>query len=175
MGVGEVKKNQRGHSPLDCLSVCFATCFFLGFLGPAPGTSGALLGALFYPVTFRFLSPRRFLFIYGLALLAAIAICGRAARVLGRKDPSAVIFDEYIAMPLCYWPLEQIFIPSPVPLWALLLLGFGLFRLFDVRKPFIINSFQLLPGGYGIVFDDLAAALAAALSAAAILLLIRWI
>jgi phosphatidylglycerophosphatase A len=53
-----------------------------------------------------------------------------------------------------------IVVPTPLAFLGLLVVGFGLFRFFDIRKPWVINSLQDLPGGWGVVLDDTAAALA---------------
>jgi phosphatidylglycerophosphatase A len=62
-------------------------------------------------------------------------------------------------MPLCFigWPA----LLPVAPRWAILLAGLALFRLFDITKPFGIDKLQDLPAGWGIVIDDVAAALAA--------------
>jgi phosphatidylglycerophosphatase A len=144
-----------------------ATCGFLGFLGPAPGTVGAFLGALAYPIVFRPLSFWFFWPTYGILCLFAVRICGRAADALQQTDPPAVILDEFLAMALCYWPTEHFIGTLPIPIWAFLLLGFGLFRILDIYKPLFIGTLQNLPGGWGIMADDLAAAfVTAALSGA---------
>ena len=153
----------------DRFSIFIATCCFSGFIGRAPGTTGALLGAIAYPATFHRLGPLPFVLVYGALLLFSVWVCGRAAVTIGEKDPPSVIFDEFIAMPLCYWPLEQFFGQIPVAPWAFLLIGFALFRFFDISKPLAIWRIQSLPGGWGIVLDDTAAAVTAAISTAAIL------
>ena len=88
----------------------------------------------------------------------AIAFCGEAEIRLGKRDPSEVILDEVVAMPLCF--LGWQWLVGPVPAWAVLLAGFALFRLYDIWKPWVIDSLQSLPGGWGVVLDDTAAALA---------------
>ena len=67
--------------------------------------------------------------------------------------------DEFAVMPLCFlgWPG----LLHPLPMWGVMLAGFALFRLFDITKPLGINKLQNLPGGWGVVIDDVAAALAA--------------
>lgn len=87
----------------------------------------------------------------------AVAICGEAEFRMGRRDPGEVILDEFVAIPLCFlgWPA----LINPLPAWAIFLIGFALFRLFDIWKPFGIKKLQDLPGGWGVVVDDLAAAL----------------
>lgn len=150
---------------VDRISIFIASCCFSGFVSRAPGTIGSLLGALAYPVTLRGLDPLQFFPAYGVLLCCTIWICGRAAEAMGEVDPPPVILDEFIAMPLCYWPLEQFHMEQP-PLWIFLLVGFALFRFFDILKPLAINRIQSLRGGFGIVLDDTAAAIATALSMA---------
>ena len=136
----------------------------LGPLGrnlPAPGTWGSLAGLLYFTVFFAApgLSPFGLLLLNLVGIYVAVALCGEAEVRLGRRDPGEVILDEFVAMPLCFlgWlPLTEIW-----PRWIVLLGGFLLFRLYDILKPFGIRRLQDLPGGWGVVIDDLAAALAA--------------
>jgi len=65
-------------------------------------------------------------------------------------------------MPLCF--LGWQWLPPDLPWLVLLLAGFGLFRFFDILKPLGINKLQSLPGGWGVVLDDVAAALASCAS-----------
>jgi phosphatidylglycerophosphatase A len=127
---------------------------------PAPGTWGSLAGLLYFAVFFvdrLSLVPAILLGAFGLYF--AVGICGEAEFRLGRKDPGEVILDEFTAMPLCFlgWPA----LLDVAPQWAVLLAGFALFRLFDITKPLVIDKLQDLPAGWGIVLDDVAAALAA--------------
>jgi len=91
----------------------------------------------------------------------AIAMCGEAEFRLGVRDPGEVILDEFVAMPLCFinWPAMQVGPWAHWPPIGIYLAGFALFRLFDITKPFGIKKLQDLPGGWGVVVDDLAAAL----------------
>jgi phosphatidylglycerophosphatase A len=100
----------------------------------------------------------------------AVGLTGEASRRLGRSDPGEVNLDEFIVMPLVFlgWQAGP---PAAWPAWAVLGLGFGLFRLFDILKPLGIARLQRWPGGWGIVADDFAAALAAC----ACLHLIAWL
>jgi phosphatidylglycerophosphatase A len=135
----------------------------LGPLGrrlPAPGTWGSLAGLLYFAVIFvdrLSLLPAILLVVLG--LYVAVGFCGEAEFRLGRKDPGEVILDEFMAMPLCFigWPA----LLDAAPRWAIFLAGFALFRLFDITKPSVIDKLQDLPAGWGIVIDDVAAALAA--------------
>lgn len=93
----------------------------------------------------------------GVAALVVAAVgvwaSGREERRLGTPDPSSVVVDEVAGMLVAL-------VGHPATPGRLLLL-FLLFRLFDVWKPFPVARLQRLPGGYGIVADDLAAGLAA--------------
>ena len=89
-----------------------------------------------------------------------MGVCGEAEIRLGRHDPGEVILDEFVAMPLCFLGWPMIIGPGLLPFLGLMLAGFALFRLYDITKPLVIDSLQELPGGWGIVLDDTAAALA---------------
>ena len=83
--------------------------------------------------------------------------------MLDRNDPGEVIWDEFSVIPYIYLPVSSIF-QKPATEEALiwLVIGFLLFRIFDISKPWIIRSAQNLPRGLGVMFDDLLAAFATA-------------
>jgi phosphatidylglycerophosphatase A len=130
----------------------------LGFgsgLAPfAPGTFGSLvglvLGWLALQLGFAVAAALTFL-----ALVAGFWICGESARRLGVHDHPAIVWDEVAAMML-------VMLAAPATWWGVVL-GFGLFRLFDVWKPWPIREVDHgLAGGAGIMLDDILAALMAA-------------
>ncbi len=137
------------RSPLQIASRLLATGFGAGFLWPAPGTWGSLLGvALFIP----FLAPLdwRIQLVAGAVLtVVGTAAAHIAAPGLGGDDPSAVVVDEWAAM----W-LSMVAIQGTTG-WVL---AFFLFRIFDITKPFPGRRFESLHGGIGIMADDLVAA-----------------
>lgn len=141
--------------------VGWATLGPLGRRLPAPGTWGSLAGLLYFTVALAGASVFINLIFSALGAYLAVGICGEAEVRLGEKDPGEVVLDEVVAMPLCFlgWHL----LPSAWPNWVIFLAGFALFRLFDIVKPFGIRRLQRLPGGWGVVADDLAAALLACL------------
>ncbi|HUR59081.1 MAG TPA: phosphatidylglycerophosphatase A [Opitutaceae bacterium] len=137
-------------------------CATLGPLGrrlPAPGTWGTLAGLLYYLIFFPRLGVGGNLVVTAIVSYLAVGICGEAEKRLRKKDPGEVVLDEVIAVPLCFLGWQGLI--AVWPRWVVLLAGFALFRFFDILKPPPIGRLQYLPGGWGVVLDDLAAALAA--------------
>jgi phosphatidylglycerophosphatase A len=88
--------------------------------------------------------------IVGALAVLGVPICTRAAELMGCQDPGAVVFDEVVAMlAVALW--------LPHSLWGLAL-GFVLFRMFDIAKPWPICHAERLPRGWGVMADDLVAA-----------------
>jgi phosphatidylglycerophosphatase A len=133
----------------------------LGPLGrlKAPGTWGSAAGLLWWALVVRFAhqkgGPHEFIF-DSLVVLTAILLCGVAAAFIGKKDPSEVILDEFAAMPLVFLFNPHVY--GGATSLVFILLGFLFFRLFDITKPFGIKALEKLPGGFGIVLDDVMAA-----------------
>ncbi len=97
---------------------------------------------------------------YAVVLLIAILgvyVADRAARYSGKKDPQFIVIDEVSGQMLTY------FFPLTVLNWKSWLLGFILFRVFDIWKPFQARQAEALPGGLGIMADDWIAGIYAAL------------
>jgi phosphatidylglycerophosphatase A len=131
-----------------------STLFGAGYLPGAPGTLGA---ALAIPVAIGLRLADLHAAIEAAILLAlvvsAVLITARAEKAFGRPDPPQIVLDEFVSIPV------TLFL---VPLaWHWYVIGFGLNRLLDVLKPPPIRQLQRLPGGWGIVADDLAAAVVA--------------
>ncbi len=139
--------------------VGLATLGPIGRKLPAPGTWGSLVGTLFFALAVAPLSLGGNLIVSLVLAALAVGICGEAEIRLGKQDPGEVILDEFIAMPLCFlgWPA----LLAVMPAWAALGAGFALFRFFDIIKPLGIKRLQHLPGGWGVVVDDVVAALVA--------------
>jgi phosphatidylglycerophosphatase A len=137
-------------------------CATLGPLGrrlPAPGTWGSLAGLLYFALFFQRASIGAILVASAIGGYLAVALCGEAEIRLRKTDPGEVVLDEFVAMPLCFLGWRGLL--GVWPAWGVLLGGFALFRLYDILKPFGIRRTQALPGGWGVVVDDLLAALAA--------------
>ncbi len=126
---------------------------------PAPGTWGSVAGLLYFAVIFYPVSDFSLILLSVGGSYLSIALCGEAEFRLARKDPGEVILDEFVAMPLCFIHWRSL--PGPLPAWSIFFLGLGLFRLFDILKPFGIRRVENLPGGWGVTLDDTLAALMA--------------
>lgn len=137
-----------------------ATLGPVGLRMKAPGTWGSAAGLLFFAVCIHPLGIVESLIANAALAYFAVGVCGEAEIRLGRHDPGEVILDEFVAMPLCFLGWPMIIGPGLLPFLGLMLAGFALFRLYDITKPLVIDSLQELPGGWGIVLDDTAAALA---------------
>lgn len=126
--------------------------FGAGLAPKAPGTFGTLLGTLLF-IPIMLLNP---LFAWGvfiIALLAGSWICGRAAELSGEHDHGGIVWDEFVGV----W-LVLLLLPEQA--WYWWLTAFGLFRLFDIVKPWPIGWVdQRVSGGFGIMLDDVLAAL----------------
>ena len=134
----------------------------IGRIPRAPGTWGTLVGVLFFVVALTRLPAVALLAVALLLSWFAVGICGEAERRLGQRDPGCVILDEFAVMPLCFlgWPQ----LAAVVLAWLVFALGFAVFRVLDIAKPFGIRALQDLPGGWGVVADDFAAALVTCLA-----------
>ncbi|MEM0965930.1 MAG: phosphatidylglycerophosphatase A [Verrucomicrobiota bacterium] len=124
----------------------------------APGTWGSAVGVLVFTLLFAYLPPVPYLVLCAVLFFLAVPLCGEAEIRLGQRDPGCVVLDECIAVPVCFFAIP--FQPGEAT-WPWIVAGFLLFRLFDIAKPFGIKKLQNLPGGWGVVVDDIAAALAA--------------
>jgi phosphatidylglycerophosphatase A len=126
-------------------------------LGPvAPGTWGSLLAFPLWWLTGGASTPWWLLVLVGLVLLGlGWAACQEGELAWGH-DPSRVVADEVAGQWLA------LALGQPATLWTMGL-AFLLFRLFDIWKPWIIDRAQRLPGGLGVMADDVLAGLLAGL------------
>lgn len=84
-----------------------------------------------------------------------IPICSEGARLKNTKDPGSVVWDEMAAFPIVFLLVDTKLLGKP---WVLIL-GFVLFRIFDVWKPPPVSHCDRLEGGFGIMLDDTVAAI----------------
>ena len=125
--------------------------FGAGLAPKAPGTFGTLLGwALYFPLALL-MPPLAVAFLAVPLFFLGIWACGVTGRDLGVEDHGAIVWDEVVA----FLPLAAL-ASSSLLLQAI---AFGLFRLFDIWKPFPIRQFERnVRGGLGVMLDDLIAA-----------------
>ncbi len=150
-----------------------ATGFGSGRLRPAPGTWGSLAGLLAWVALMpllRGLPGALGLALAAPVLLTALAIWAseRVVAETGEKDPGYIVADEWAGQWFALTPLlfTGALQAQPWGPWLLRLAPpFLLFRLFDIWKPGPVDAAQRLPGGWGVVLDDVVAGLLAALLA----------
>ncbi len=136
------------------LPTLIATVGGLGRVPWAPGTWGSAVGLLLGLAAVRCLSPFLSILVLVVTFIAGALICTQAAQALGQRDPSAVILDEV-------WGMAAIIMVDPwmADGWTWWLRAFLLFRIFDVAKPPPVRQLERLPAGWGIMSDDLGAAM----------------
>jgi phosphatidylglycerophosphatase A len=145
------------------------TTWGVGYLPLAPGTWGSMVGVAIYLLIdagnsairagglgfFSGLTHSRVYAIlavgFVLFTLVGIWASGRAVDLLGNTDPSEAVVDEVLGVLVTFS-----FVPFGIG-WPMIVAGFLLFRLFDIWKPYPINSLQGLPSGLGICADDIVA------------------
>ena len=124
-----------------------ATFFYLGKLPFAPGSWGSL-GALIFWI---FLPSSYILQMIMIIVLFSIGVISskKMAAAMNNHDPSEVVIDEAVGM----W-IALLMIPHSIAIYSI---AFILFRIFDIFKPSFIYRVQNLPGGWGIMMDDVLA------------------
>jgi phosphatidylglycerophosphatase A len=134
--------NKVFSHPIHILAFGFGS----GLSPKAPGTTGTLMAVLLYLL----LEPLPLVVYLGILIIgfaAGIYICGQSSKMLGVHDHGGIVWDEFIG----YW-ITMLVAPSG---WIWIVIGFILFRLFDILKPFPINVFDKhIHGGLGIMLDD---------------------
>ncbi len=135
--------------PLRRLGVFVATCAHVGYAPVAPGTFGSLFALALY-----YLIRRQQSTAIELGAIAVVVVIGlwsatEAEHHFGGIDPGPVVIDEVVGM-LITLALH------PVNIWGAIV-AFFIFRLLDIVKPWPARRLELLPGGFGVVLDDVMA------------------
>lgn len=129
--------------------VFLATGGYVGYIPMAPGTFGTLWGLLFGFIFSRLPFSVAFICLAGFAIIA-ILTADQAQKIIQQKDPGCIVIDEILGFVVGIFGL-------PFNVYSVIL-GFVLFRIFDIFKPFPASWFdQRCSGGVGIVLDDVAA------------------
>ena len=134
---------------MHTLIMFIATGCYSGYLPKAPGTWGSLVGLLLFFLLHTLSLEIYLAVLAGLFLIGTFA-AGEAEKIVDHKDPGLVVIDEIVGM-----LITMIAIPAtPLAMG----LGFILFRIFDIWKPFPVNFIdQRFHGGLGIMLDDVMA------------------
>lgn len=138
-----------------------ASGFGSGFARTAPGTAGSVAAVLAWGVSAYFFQPDLAARAIALALLFAVGVYATSKVILdsrlahrsgskGMKDPGWVVIDEWAGM----WC--TLLFTDTVSFWSLTV-GFILFRIFDITKPWPCSALERAPGAWGIMLDDLMA------------------
>ena len=123
--------------------------FYLGHSPFMPGTMGSLGGLILYFIV----RSNDILFAFSILFLFTLGVlfAGEAEKIYRRKDPAMIVIDE-----ACGMLLALFFVPFNL---YSVILGFFLFRIFDILKPPPARRLEKLTGSLGIMFDDIVAAL----------------
>jgi phosphatidylglycerophosphatase A len=132
---------------MKTLVTAFVTFLGVGFVPIAPGTAATAAGI---GVVFLLQSSMlAYMTVMGMLLVAAIPACTYLEKRLNQKDPGIIVIDEVVGVMIALWGLPLT--------WPIAIIGFFLFRAFDMFKIYPINRFEALPGGWGIMLDDVMA------------------
>ncbi|MGH9767750.1 MAG: phosphatidylglycerophosphatase A family protein [Blastocatellia bacterium] len=165
--------SKRGKAPkiesaADFIAIFIATGFGAGFIPFGPGTWGSIVGFLIAYGLIEFFGSDTLLLqnmlIAAGIISAALGVWAsdRAEKIFDRKDASQIVIDE-----VCGQIISFVFITPYLvrlgPQWRWwMVVGFALFRAFDIFKPYPINRLQDLTGGIGVMMDDVLAGIYAA-------------
>ena len=133
---------------MKSLGVGIATVGGVGWFPIAPGTAGSAVGVVIYLVTRGWSAPAQIAVLLGITLVGLWA-AGVAETELKKQDPGPVVIDE-VAGQLVTLLLTGVG-------WRGAIVGFFVFRVLDILKPFPARRFERLHGGFGIMADDLMA------------------
>jgi phosphatidylglycerophosphatase A len=128
-----------------------ATFFGVGYFPVAPGTMTSAIIVLLYKFFLHRLSWPIYLLLFFVLFALGIIVSDVYSRMLKKEDPRTVVIDEAAGQ------LIALFLLSPQ--WSLCAASFLLFRFFDIVKPYPIKRVETFPGGFGIMLDDIVAAI----------------
>jgi len=141
----------------------FSSVFGLGYIPVAPGTFGTFGAFILWFFFYKDLAPSLYIGALIVIIVFSCYIAQLAENVYKVKDSQKIVIDE-----LCGYLVTMSFAGKGLFIG---LLGFALFRLFDILKPWPVRKFEDLPGGIGVVMDDVMAGVYGAL----VLLIVRMI
>lgn len=135
---------------MNLLSKLWATFFGVGFFPVGQGTLASFVIVLMYRYFLYRLHWAFYLLLVFAVFILGILCSSPYAQSLRKKDPHEIVIDEVAGQLLVLFRLN--------PTWSLLLISFFLFRFFDIAKPYPIRHLEKFPKGWGIMMDDIMAA-----------------
>jgi phosphatidylglycerophosphatase A len=136
----------------DRLAVLIATAGGAGFMPKAPGTAGALAGVLLYLLMETLQAGAYLPHVIILVFIAGV-LAARQVETFWGHDSQRIVIDEVVGQWIAFCLIAG---RQPVSSF-LVAMGFVLFRLFDIWKPFPLRRLEQLPGGAGVMADDVGA------------------
>ncbi len=134
--------------------LALGTGFGSGFFRPAPGTWGSVVGFLYAWLLLQLPNLPSYIAVTILGVLLGVPICGKCAQWLRDPDPGSVVLDEIACAPIALLPIFGTSLR-----WWEWLIAFAVYRVADIVKPFPARRMERLPGGWGIMFDDVVSSL----------------
>lgn len=162
-----IKPTMRGLAKNPIYLMAFG--FGSGLSPFAPGTAGTAAAIPLFLLFFTGLSPLEYLGATAVVSFAGIYICQRTTDWLGVHDHGGIVWDEFAGYLVSMVPVVYLAASTGSglglqdmvgawPLWIWIVVGFFVFRIFDVLKPFPIGMVdRQVNGGFGIMFDDILA------------------
>lgn len=136
-------------NPVHLLAVGFGS----GLIHPAPGTWGSLAGIFIGVILLALLGTKTFLILTALCFALGCYLCQKTADDMGVHDHGTIVWDEFVGIFIVLAAVPELS-------WQWILMAFVLFRFFDILKPYPIRYFdEKLKSGFGIMVDDVLAAI----------------
>jgi phosphatidylglycerophosphatase A len=161
-----VKTKSEEFQPADWIAIAIATAGGAGFAPKAPGTAGSVVGVIIYLLMERGGAggyyPHAIIFFFIIGVWAS----SRVEHLWGH-DAQRIVIDEVVGQMITFGMAAGRYSLSAL----YVVLGFGLFRLFDIVKPFPIRHLERFKGGLGVVLDDVGAGIYALV----VLTLVRYV
>lgn len=136
---------------MKLISKIIATLFGIGYFPIAPGTLTSLVVVLLYKLFLHQLSWPIYILLFFLLFSIGVFVSSKCVAESDKKDPRNIVIDEATGQLLVLFRMSED--------WLLLLLSFFIFRFFDIIKPIPIKRIENFPGGWGIMTDDIVAAI----------------
>lgn len=136
-------------NPVHLLAVGFGS----GLIHPAPGTWGSLAGTFIGVILLALLGTKTFLILTALCFALGCYLCQKTTDDMGVHDHGTIVWDEFVGIFIVLASVPELS-------WQWILMAFVLFRFFDILKPYPIRYFdEKLKSGFGIMVDDVLAAI----------------